>query len=368
MSLVWVQIFISFDGAGFVNYALITIDTEAHTGDRPVDRFIWGETSDGLHGIDELMDLFESFGTKAIFFLDFAECWDYGDDAIESVAKAIVDRGHTVGVHVHPDHLLDKSRHFLWEYSDEEQRFIIESVTKKYEDLLDCSPEYFRAGKYSANRTTLKLLIEYGYKYDFSEFYGNPWCGIKPPITGDSTFYYGDLLEVPVTSFKSIAIAGFEHYNKIDMDMPGTMLRYVSNRFCRQNDHQVLTLFGHSFSLVGNRRSEDMRDLSYSQKNASRFKKALAHIDELDTIRLVSPDEFEALIVSGVFDDNMPNDTPSVSIDNPLVALFFAYMTSWDIKSFNRKAQILLAGSGVVLAAGIAALLYAFFSRFSFRI
>lgn len=52
-----------------MNYAVITIDTEAWHGDSPIDRLIWGKNRDGEHGLAYLIDLFEKHGVKAIFSL-----------------------------------------------------------------------------------------------------------------------------------------------------------------------------------------------------------------------------------------------------------------------------------------------------------
>lgn len=333
-----------------MNYALVTIDTEAWHGDDPVSRFIWGETRDGRHGIEELVDLMSQHNISGIFFLDFAECWDYGEERISEVAHFLKSKGQTVGVHVHPDHMADKSREFLWEYDAIEQREILEKVTIKYEEIMGIRPRYFRAGKYSANNETLQIIEGLGYSFDFSEFYGRNWCQIDPPVTADRLCMVGNLLEVPVTSFVAFRAMGFERVDKIDMEMSPSIFRYITKKFAKNNNGQVISLFGHSFSFVGNRYSEDMSELFYDYKNKEKFESALRMVERSRNISLISPNDFERLYDAGELSIELRNTTPSVVIKNPVMSVVYFYATAWRIRGFNRKAKLLIESSGVLFA------------------
>ena len=140
-------------------YTIFTVDVEGHVGSDPVGHLIYGETADGkLCGIDMLMDTIDRYKMRGLFFVDIAEAWDYGEDKIAGVLKHIEGRGHDVGVHIHPDHMADRKRLFLSEYSKEEQYEIISKCTNFYEKVLGHKPLAFRAGKYGANRETLDIL------------------------------------------------------------------------------------------------------------------------------------------------------------------------------------------------------------------
>ena len=55
---------------------IMTIDTEGHAGTDPIRRLIMGETPSGeMGGIPLLMDIFDEFHVKGLFFLDFAEAF-----------------------------------------------------------------------------------------------------------------------------------------------------------------------------------------------------------------------------------------------------------------------------------------------------
>lgn len=326
----------------YLNYALITIDVEAWHGDRPIDRFIWGETNSGFYGLKMIIDLFDSLGVKGLFFVDFAECNDYGEDAIIQVARYIKNEGHTVGVHLHPDHILDPEREFLSEYSKDEQSFLIEFVTNRYIEAFNEQPIFFRAGKYSANRDTLEILKKFGYLYDFSEFYGRDWCAIKPPLTADHLCRYESLYEIPVTSFTALEIFGKRRIDKVDMEMSDKLLLYIAKRFAIKNESQVFILFGHSFSFLKNRYSENMDDLEFEKKNYNKFKNALLGIKNSSDYQFINPAKIEFLTKKNALDFNDANMTPSVRFLNPLIIIYYLFSTSWRIKSFNRNARIFL--------------------------
>lgn len=99
-------------------FVLITIDTEAHRGRDPINDWIYGRYKGKEYGIEKIMDLCERFGFKAVFFLDVAECWTYGDEIIKEVGEKILSRGHDVEMHIHPDHFTkDGERLFLFQYN-----------------------------------------------------------------------------------------------------------------------------------------------------------------------------------------------------------------------------------------------------------
>lgn len=325
-----------------MNYALVTIDTEAWHGDRPIDRFVWGEVSNGRYGIEYMIDLFDRLNVKALFFVDFAECSDYGNEEMLAVARYISTHGHSVGVHLHPDHIMDKKREFLYQYNKDEQRELIRYVTEKYKEALGEVPVHFRAGKYAANNDTLELLSEFGYKYDYSQFYGRDWCAIDPPITADSACRYGSFYEIPVTSFYALDTPLLSRVDKVDMEMSPRSFRRAVKKFNSLSDNQILTLFGHSFSFIKHRYSEDMDKLSFDSSMATRFERCIKYVQGLSDISIVSPDQLEKLFLDKVFDNNVPNDKPSVIFKNPIDIIHYFFATAWRIKSFNRKARALL--------------------------
>lgn len=324
-----------------MNYALITIDTEGPLGNNPVDNLIWGKTDQGYFGIDYIMDICDSFNTKALFFVDFAEVWSFGEEAINDVVSRIDSRGHEVGVHIHPDHMGDSSRKFLWQYSKVEQQKIITLCSEKYKKMIGKDPLYFRAGKYSANNDTLEIIASLGYKYDLSEFYGKQWCGIDPPITADMPCRYGRLVEIPVSAFRSVHLFGVNHIDKLDLEMVSAEFKYVVNKY-KKFDSCILIVFLHSFSLLEWRKRPDSPIPSYPAINKVRT--GIEYVSKCPDIELLDPGSCHTLIeAKKIKIADRGNSKPRVSINNPIAALAFAIATAWRIKGYkNKKAKALL--------------------------
>lgn len=267
--------------------AIFTVDVEGHVGSDPVTSLIYGKTKDGdLCGIDLLMDILDGFKIKGIFFVDIAEAWDYGEASVAGILRHIKERGHTAGVHVHPDHMADPERLFLSEYSREEQYEMIKKCTDFYEKVLGEKPVAFRAGKYGANWDTLDILAKLDYKADFSQFYGQKWCHINPPCayTRISKLENG-LLEIPVTSFKSFENRWYKRFDKIDCEMDNREFRYVVSQMINKTEYDPIVLFAHSFSMLNWRRKPN--NPVFDRKKYNRIKESVQYIYESKNIDFV---------------------------------------------------------------------------------
>ncbi len=338
-----------------MNYAIITVDTEGHDGNNPIDKLIWGELGNGTFaGIDLIMDIAEEHNTKVLFFVDFAEAWDYGREKIAKVAEHISSRGHDVGMHIHPDHMADKNRMFLWEYSKEEQRNIITKCTNLYLEILKSRPIAFRAGKYSANYDTLDIINDLGYKYDFSLFMGQKWCGIKPEFTADKPCRYKNLIEVPVTSFLASDTIWLKRFDKLDMEMVYSQFKYITKELSKYHGY-IISLFLHSFSLI--RWRHDPNNPKLWKNNIIKYKKCLTLIDNNPNITILTLSELDRLITNNsLLIHNEGNKKPIVRIKNWIRAYYYLLCTSLRIAEHNQKARmfILLNFSIFVLLALLA--------------
>ena len=319
---------------------VVTVDTESHKGKDPVDKLIWGNTKDGRYGIERIMDAFEEVDVHILFFLDFAEAWDYGEDKIQAVADCILSRGHDIGVHIHPDHMADKDRLFLWQYSYDEQKFIIQKCTDLYQKIVGKAPLSFRAGKYSANKDTLDILCELGYKYDFSEYYGQKWCGIDPAITVNSPVRYKDIIEFPVTMHQSIKLFGYSRFDKVDVEsmLPGE-LRYALNQITAQEFPVIITLFLHSFSLM--EWANDPDDPVKSEEKLRKLYGAVKTISANQNLEYISEKE-----LSKIRPESEEHAKNSMIIwKSKVKGIYYSYQKLKFIARRNNKAKlVLLAG------------------------
>lgn len=249
---------------------LVSVDTEGPDGELPVERMIYSQTKSGKeYGINFLMDYFDKESIKALFFVDIPEIVDHGEEKIAKVMLDIASRGHDVGVHVHPDHMADVNRRYLWQYTYDEQYEIIARSTEFYEKILKKAPLSFRAGRYGANNDTIEVLKKLGYLYDMSQFYASRYCLIDPPITWNRVVRYGDsqLKEVPVTTVKSFSTPFYERNDQIDSGRIPSEFRRFMKEIQKTGSVDVVSMFFHSFQFINWRMNPDKPRFSQRKYN-----------------------------------------------------------------------------------------------------
>ena len=317
---------------------IITIDTEGHKGKDSVEKLIFGKTVDGYYGIEKIMSVFGEYDipAKILFFVDFAEAWDYGEEKIKAVVDQILLNGHDIGVHIHPDHMADSSRKFLYEYSYQEQYEMIEKCTALYRKLVGRKPLSFRAGKYGANYDTLNILCELGYKYDFSEYYHQPWCGIDPPLTINAPCRYKSLVEFPVTMHKSVHIRKIlSREDKVDVEgMTPSEFKYALKQIEKQPFTIVTTMFMHSFSLLDWVFCDQPKG---DRKKIEKFRSALFFIKHNPNFAIVSEADLKNILpVEGgaLYSD--------ILWDSNIRGIYYTYQKAKFIMKRNRKAKLLV--------------------------
>ena len=334
-----------------MNYILTTIDVEGPTGEGydstdPIRNFIWcKDNMENSYGLEMIINMLDSYNVKGLFFVDLAEAFDYGRELITKVIQYILEKKHIVGVHLHPNHMLDENRHFLFQYSKEEQYMMISKCTQLYEDIVQEKPLFFRAGKYSANYDTLDILNDLGYKYDFSQFYRSSWCGINPPLTADRPCKYKELIEIPVTTFFSINIPFFKRVDKIDLEMSKWSHNYVIKSLANE-DGNIVVLFLHSFSFVNWR--DDPNNPTFSKSKYKTVHNNFKHAIMSKNIMSIAPWKIEELIQNNEI-ICVENQECRVAMNNPFLSYLYLLMTAFRIKKTNKKAQLFILANGMIL-------------------
>ncbi len=283
---------------------LVSIDTEAPVGREPIKRMIYGYLSDGEeYGIRYIMKFLSERGIKGLFFVDIPEAWHYGKDKIVSLIKEIDDNNHDIGVHVHPDHMMDEKRRYLWEYSFEEQYSMIESCTELYLKALGRTPKSFRAGRYGANNDTLTILSKLGYKYDMSEFYGSRYCKINPPITWNrlKKIPRTELIEVPVTTYKSFSCPIYSRNDQLDSGLLCNEFRRNVRIIESTHNVDVISMFMHSFQFLDWRKNPDNPKLK--KKSIKRVKNNFEYLLNYPNFKFISESELGKCIICNGTDD-----------------------------------------------------------------
>lgn len=321
---------------------IITVDTEGHRGSEPVERLIWGKTREGQeYGINRIMDICDEFSAKALFFVDVAEAWDYGKDKITEVIYHIRSRGHDVGVHIHPNHIADKKRVLLSQYSLGEQREIIKNCTNLFLEVTGEMPIAFRAGTYGANRDTLDILNDEGYIFDFSQFYGQKTCDIVPPVALLLPQRYGNLIEIPVTVFKSMQLGKKKRYDKVDATMYSSEYRHVMDRIAQDKRDIVVSLFYHSFSMLDWKDNPD--NPRFNPAEEKKFIDALKYVQGSNEFKLISLHKLADIYrnIKGQ-DDSVES---IISTKGLIRRCWYLLRSAYSIRKTNRKARGLIYGT-----------------------
>ena len=238
---------------------LVSVDTEAPVGNNALQNMVYCKTEDGEYGIRYLFQLFDKYHIQALFFVDLAEIVDHGETGIEEILKDIEAAGHSVGVHVHPDHMADSERRYLWQYSREEQYEIISRCTEFYEKVLGRRPLSFRAGRYGANNDTLSVLEELGYRYDMSLFYRSRYCKISPQFTCNRFMKdpSRNLAELPLTTYRSFSTPFYERNDQIIPGLNHYELKRVMKKIVSSKQTDIISLLFHSFEFIDWRKNPD---------------------------------------------------------------------------------------------------------------
>lgn len=321
-------------------YILLTIDTEGHRGNTPVAEWIYGKYKGKEYGINKIMDICDALNIGASFFLDIAEAWTWGDKVIRQIGTTILNRNHDLQMHLHPDHFTKSNRLFLHNYNYEEQRQILQTCLDKFIQLFEYKPIAFRAGKYGANYDTLNILSGLGIKQDFSMFYNQKWCDLNnPPFTINNLKKYKNLIEVPVTVFKSFDIFGIRRFEAISIDSisPAEFKKFFK-KIIEKNKPRIIVLMLHSFSFIKMDKKGDIKRIDKSA--IKRTKKILKILSQKNNISFITTSE----LWQKIKENNLLNDKVDFipEIKNKFLQYLFTFRRAWGIFGQNKKATLFI--------------------------
>ena len=77
----------------------------------------------------------------------------------------IIRRGGEIGLFLHPPQIGDgRFKHYLGQYSADDQRSLIDHHAERFADNLGSRPHSFRGGHFSANNDTFRVLFDLGFR------------------------------------------------------------------------------------------------------------------------------------------------------------------------------------------------------------
>ena len=191
----------------------LTIDLEPWYASEFLTKYLPEEKDDQIEeAVRPILDLLDKYETKATFFV-----LGIVAEKHPGLIREIYRKGHEIASHAY-------SHKTLYELGEDEFRKEVEKSTRLLESITGEKPIGFRAPSFSINNSTkwaLRILEEYGFKYDSSIFpiktmlYGVPNAPLHPyrPSKGDVARHDpdGDIIEFPMTVLKfrwNIPVAG----------------------------------------------------------------------------------------------------------------------------------------------------------------
>lgn len=269
---------------------LITVDTEstmAGTRPLPPETMVYGRVGGGVFGIERIMDCCQARGVKATFFVSTLEALHHGEEHVRRMCATILDRGHDAQLHLHPNWWRgDFARKRLTDYTYEEQATVLGEAIAAYRRACGTEPVAHRAGGLWVNRDTLRALTAAGIPLDASVA-----AGCQPyDLGGDAGTptvprRLGDVVEVPVTTFKQVSVGSWAPRRMFDISADTlSELRFVVDRAVAEGAAAV-TLLMHSFSFVGrNRESTAFWPALGELRKFERFLDEVAARDDVEVV------------------------------------------------------------------------------------
>lgn len=246
----------------------VTVDTEHSIGGAFVDpklkpvgneKTILGRIGENTYGIPLIMDIADSFRIQLTFFLESINKYYFGDHESGKVCRYIIDRGHDIQLHIHPNYLsfsnLDSSKKrysdLIGDYSLPQQKELLEEgisllIRNGAKRILA-----FRAGSFGANRETLLALKKTGFLMDSS--YNQAYLGF-PCLFDDMKLndvsQVNGIVEFPITNFIESSKLRTRRFMPLDLNgVSFGEIKYVLNEAKRLSMCSV-TIILHSFSFV----------------------------------------------------------------------------------------------------------------------
>lgn len=195
-----------------MNKIFLTVDTECHD-EKKENQYIWGNKNGKKYGIERILELGKQYSIPVNFFVDFAEEKRYGRDYIQRIIDKINEYNQPVFLHLHPNYISeDENRTYLWEYSKEEQKFLLQEGIRLYRDIMGKDSFAFRAGRYGVNKDTYDLVNELMpgiVEFSYTGGYGK-MCHVERELINTVNHFskYKSLKVMPNSTFIALDLFG----------------------------------------------------------------------------------------------------------------------------------------------------------------
>ena len=241
---------------------LITVDTEFSIGGHfknkklkpvPADRHIYCKINGKDYGINLIMDILEKYNHQGVFFVETESRFYFGEKEIINIIQHIINRGHEVQLHIHPNY-----RSFINEHRmpDDMRKYSLQEQTNIIKDALTFLSSHgienilaFRSGGFYSDLNTIIAIqnnwIRYSSNYNLA--YRN--CNYtKTYQLKNDIFCIEEVFEIPITCYKECPIR--KEWNSFQISAASYKeLKEALYHYHRQRV-QVITIITHSFEFV----------------------------------------------------------------------------------------------------------------------
>jgi peptidoglycan/xylan/chitin deacetylase (PgdA/CDA1 family) len=182
---------------------IVTVDVES-TESLPLPQQIDPVCDGGVRcGLLQIAYLLEQRRLAGTFFLNVYEYKAWGEPTLRNIARQLHSRGHDVALHTHPQWAYDPQRHYMYDYTLDEQTRIVADGVRLLREWTGLPVVAHRAGAYSANQDSIVALARNGITLDASLFPGERHCRLNElglPVNFPGQI--GGVTEIPVTVYE----------------------------------------------------------------------------------------------------------------------------------------------------------------------
>jgi len=258
-----------------------------------IEQDVYGRSASGEVGVVYQMDVLESFGLRAVFFLESLFASAAGPEHLSRLVDVIQKRGHEVQLHVHSEWLQlgaasvlpNKTGKNLKNFSLDEQTLLIGTGLRNLRESGANDVCAFRAGNCGANFDTLRALARLDIPCDssYNAFYLRSECGLRTDRQLVQPTVLEGIHEFPIACFRDWP----GHYRHAQIGACSTAEMQWALLAAHRGGWQSFVILSHSFELLKGRHtrrgaSPDGRVIQrfaelcqFLAENRSRFRSAV---------------------------------------------------------------------------------------------
>jgi hypothetical protein len=246
----------------------ITIDTEVWPRNSKwtesdlaadLEQDVYGRFENGEVGILYQMDVLESFGLRAVFFVESLFASAAGPEDLSRLVDVIQKRGHEVQLHVHSEWLQlgagsvlpNKTGKNLKNFSLDDQTLLIETALRNLRKSGANDVCAFRAGNCGANFDTLRALARLAIPCDssYNPFYLRSQCDLRTERLLVQPSILEGIHEFPIACFQDWP----GHYRHAQIGACSAAEMQWALLGAHRGGWQSFVILSHSFELLKGR-------------------------------------------------------------------------------------------------------------------